>query len=298
MDRLKTKTEQLFDEIYAKRMAFWKNIATNIFEWKGLEQISPDLTSEIVEEQFFENGKSFVYDQNEYGKVWLPVDGAGNWNIYHRPTKFNVKGFGFTEQVNKDIGVLVKNNGLGIPTRELIEYDVMQIVECEMVKRLRRNSHKTPFMLSCTKKTELTAKNYFKQIMSDEPAIYRDKGMNNEDFSPEVLNTDVAYLNDKLDDEINNYKANILTILGLDNYVEDKAERVQSAEVESNDEFVISAFRVSLESRKKACEEINKRFGTTITVDYVKGEQIETTEREEDDEQIHNRTQDNNQAGV
>ena len=153
-------------------------------------------------------------------------------------------------------------------------------------------------MLSCTKKTELTAKNYFKQIMSDEPAIYRDKGMNNEDFSPEVLNTDVAYLNDKLDDEINNYKANILTILGLDNYVEDKAERVQSAEVESNDEFVISAFRVSLESRKKACEEINKRFGTTITVDYVKGEQIETTEREEDDEQIHNRTQDNNQAGV
>ena len=123
MDRLKTKTEQLFDEIYAKRMAFWKNIATNIFEWKGLEQISPDLTSEIVEEQFFENGKSFVYDQNEYGKVWLPVDGAGNWNIYHRPTKFNVKGFGFTEQVNKDIGVLVKNNGLGIPTRELIELE-------------------------------------------------------------------------------------------------------------------------------------------------------------------------------
>ena len=97
----------------------------------------------------------------------------------------------------------------------------------------------------------------------------------------EVLNTNSPYILDKLEDDYNCYVAKILTLLGLDNYIEDKAERVQSAEVDANQEYIIMNFKTMLDNRKKACDEINKKYGLHLSIRYVKGEQIEPDETDE-----------------
>ena len=53
-------------------------------------------------------------------------------------------------------------------------------------------------MLETTPETELTAKNIFKQIDADEPAVYRNKGRGEETTGVNVLNTGIDYINDRL----------------------------------------------------------------------------------------------------
>lgn len=270
--------ENNFNFIHDILNKFWKNLAINIFEWKGLEEISPSLTSEIIEETLFDKGCCLFFKDDKLGYMALPVAPANKLNVYSKPTNFIAIGMNYNKEYNIDNSVLIKNNSLKTPTSEAIDIYTRKMADIELTKDIRRNAHKTPFVIETTDTTLLTAKNFFKQVFSNEPAIYRNKTKGETDKGLNILNNDVDYLNDRLEDDYHNYEARILTILGLDNYVEDKKERVQSAEVESNQEYIISSFRASLEARKKACEAINKMFNLNLSVDYVKADQIESNE--------------------
>ena len=272
----KTVAERDFDFVHDLLNDYWKNIAINIFEWKGLEKISPSLTSEIIEETLFDKGCCLFFKDDNLGYMALPVAPANKLNVYRKPTNFRAIGNNYTKEYDVDNSVLIKNNTLKKATFDIVDYYTSKLADIELTKDLHRNAHKTPLVFECTEDTLLTAKNIFKKIHSNEPVIFKNRTRGEGEVGVNVLNANVAYINDKLEDDYHNYEARILTALGLDNYVEDKKERVQSVEVESQQEYIISSFRASLNERKKACEAINKMFGLSLSVDYVKAEQIET----------------------
>ena len=272
----KTVAERDFDFVHDLLNDYWKNIAINIFEWKGLEEISPSLTSEIIEETLYDKGSCLFFKDDNLGYMALPVAPANKLNVYRKPTNFRAIGNNYTKEYDVDNSVLIKNNTLKKATFDIVDYYTSKLADIELTKDLHRNAHKTPLVFECTEDTLLTAKNIFKKIHSNEPVIFKNRTRGEGEVGVNVLNANVAYINDKLEDDYHNYEARILTALGLDNYVEDKKERVQSVEVESQQEYIISSFRASLNERKKACEAINKMFGLSLSVDYVKAEQIET----------------------
>lgn len=282
----KTGAERDFDFVHDLLNDYWKNIAINIFEWKGLEEISPSLTSEIIEETLFDKGSCLFFKDDNLGYMALPVAPANKLNVYRKPTNFRAIGNNYTKEYDVDNSVLIKNNTLKKATFDIVDYYTSKLADIELTKDLHRNAHKMPLVLECTEDTQLTAKNIFKKIHSNEPVIFKNRTRGEGEVGVSVLNANVTYINDKLEDDYHNYEARILTALGLDNYVEDKKERVQSAEVESQQEYIISSFRASLNERKKACEAINKMFGLNLSVDYVKAEQIETDEPVEESEEV------------
>lgn len=281
----KTGAERDFDFVHDLLNDYWKNIAINIFEWKGLEEISPSLTSEIIEETLFDKGSCLFFKDDNLGYMALPVAPANQLNVYRKPTNFRAIGNNYTKEYNVDNSVLIKNNTLKKATFDIVDYYTSKLADIELTKDLHRNAHKMPLVLECTEDTQLTAKNIFKKIHSNEPVIFKNRTRGEGEVGVNVLNANVTYINDKLEDDYHNYEARILTALGLDNYVEDKKERVQSAEVESQQEYIISSFRASLNERKKACKAINKMFGLNLSVDYVKAEQIETDEPVDESEE-------------
>lgn len=283
-----TNAERDFDFVHDLLNDYWKNIAINIFEWKRkngepLETISEGLTSTQIEEELYDKGSSLFFKDVNIGYMALPVAPANKLNVYRKPTNFRAIGNNYTKEYNVDNSVLIKNNTLKKATFDIVDYYTSKLADIELTKDLHRNAHKTPLVFECTEDTQLTAKNIFKKIHSNEPVIFKNRTRGEGEVGVNVLNANVNYINDKLEDDYHNYEARILTALGLDNYVEDKKERVQSAEVESQQEYIISSFRASLNERKKACEAINKMFGLDLVVDYVKAEQIETDEPVEDD---------------
>lgn len=281
----KTGAERDFDFVHNLLNDYWKNIAINIFEWKGLEEISPSLTSEIIEETLFDKGSCLFFKDNNLGYMALPVAPINNLNVYFKPTKFRALGLNYNKEYDVDNSVLIKNNTLKKATFDIVDYYTAKLADIELTKDLHRNTHKTPIVLETSEDTLLTAKNIFKKIHANEPVIFKNRTRGEGEVGVNVLFANVPYINDKLEDDYHNYEARILTALGLDNYVEDKKERVQSAEVESQQEYIISSFRASLNERKKACEAINKMFGLNLSVDYVKAEQIETDEPVDESEE-------------
>ena len=276
-----TKTEQLKACLVDMYMNYWKNIATNIFEWEGFpENVSPDLlSSEIIENWFFEEGDAVFFNDESKGLLCLKVNKEG-FNVVSKPTAYRAYGNGYQKKLSPEECVYMKNNETATPTKLPLQYICECIADIELTKKLRRNAHKTPFMLETAPETELSARNVFKQIDADEPALYRNKSRGEADVGVNVLNTGVEYINDKLNDEKNTYIAEILTLLGINNYVEDKAERVQSAEVEANKDYVSHSFEASLEKRQKACDEINRKFGLNLTVKYKVNKTHEEDENE------------------
>lgn len=281
----KTEAERDFDFVHNLLNDYWKNIAINIFEWKGLEEISPSLTSEIIEETLFDKGSCLFFKDDNLGYMALPVAPANKLNVYRKPTNFRAIGNNYTKEYDVDNSVLIKNNTIKKATFDIVDYYTSKLADIELTKDLHRNAHKMPLVFECTEDTLLTAKNIFKKIHSNEPALFKNRSRGEGEIGVKVVNTNVSYINDKLEDDYHNYEARILTALGLDNYIEDKKERVQSAEVESQQEYIISSFRASLNERKKACEAINKMFGLSLSVDYVKAEQIETDEPVDESEE-------------
>lgn len=260
-----TKMEQLKTQLVAMYLSYFKNIAINMFEYDGLPE-SYVLTSEIIENWLFERGRAGFFEDELNGYLCLKLEKEG-FNVVGKPTRYRLYGVNYLTTRTPDNCVLIKNNDTETPTKDYIEYYCNCIAEIELTKWLRRNAHKTPFMIDASVQTELSAKNVFKNIVANDPVIFKNK-YRGEENKIDVLNTDVQYINDKLDDEKNGYIASILTVLGITNYVEDKAERVQSAEVEANMDFVDKSFKASLEKREKACEQINKMFGLNISVRY------------------------------
>ena len=75
-----------------------------------------------------------------------------------------------------------------------------------------------------------------------------------------VLKTDAPYLIDKLDIHKHEIFNEALTVLGIDNANTDKKERLITNEVESNEQLVSYYLNCWYKTRKRACDEINKKF--------------------------------------
>ena len=85
-----------------------------------------------------------------------------------------------------------------------------------------------------------------------------------------VLKTDAPYIIDKLDVHKHQIFNDALTVLGIDNANTDKKERLITNEVESNEELIKYYLNCYYKTRKKACDEINEKFGLDIDIELNK----------------------------
>ena len=86
--------------------------------------------------------------------------------------------------------------------------------------------------------------------------------------SLQVLTTEAPYVADKIYDLKTQIWNEALTYLGISNVNMQKRERMVSDEVIRAMGGVIASRYSRLESRRQACEQINRLFGLDIWVDY------------------------------
>ena len=224
-----------YDSIKLILFNYWYNIALNQFHYKNLEKYCKGLKDYILEKQLLEYGSS-VFFESDKGYMCLKPVSNGGINVYGVQTLVTPYGFGTsfnTVELGVD-SVLIKNNPLKTSPLDLLSYYCGQLADIELTKQCNRNAIKTPYYFNTDDKTLLSAKNLFKKINSNEPVIFKNKMKGSEGLGAEVLNTGAQFYGTELEDQYNSTVAKILTLLGIDNYVEDKKERVQSAEVYSN----------------------------------------------------------------
>ena len=246
-----------------------KMLSVSLFSWKGLDDIAGTGASRFLELSLYEEGKGVFVKDDELGYMALKVSPSDKLNIYNLPTKVMAWSIGYNKQFAFDDVVYIMNNELQKPTREFMELFAYRLYETERTIDINLQAQKTPILIEGDTKTILTLKNVYMQYSGNTPFIFGNKQF---DISNKlnVLKTDAPYIIDKLDVHKHQIFNDALTVLGIDNANTDKKERLITNEVESNEQLITYYLNCYYKTRKKACDEINEKFGLNISIELNK----------------------------
>ena len=246
-----------------------KMLSVSLFTWKDLDKYAGTGASRFLELSLYEEGKGVFVKDDELGYMALKVNPSDKLNIYNLPTKVMAWSIGYNKNFNFDDVVYIMNNELQKPTREFMELFAYRLYETERTIDINLQSQKTPILIEGDTKTILTLKNVYMQYSGNTPFIFGNKQF---DISNKlnVLKTDAPYIIDKLDVHKHQIFNEALTVLGIDNANTDKKERLITNEVESNEELIKYYLNCYYKTRKKACDEINEKFGLNISIELNK----------------------------
>lgn len=246
-------TEQLYNRFL--------NLAINRFTWNNLPT---GMESRKIEEYLIKHGKVMFFKSESGAFLTLPAHGVNRYDVYNEPLFYQVIGNNFNATINREDGVVIRNNAIGTNDDNDLRLFAERINEVEQTMDINLNGQKTPFVILCDEKERLTFKNILKQVLDFKYAIFGSKKLVS---TPEVLNTKAEYLLDKLQCQKTELMNELLTFLGINNNNVNKRERLVVDEVNANNDFILVNIDHMYEERKKACEEINKMFGLNITVE-------------------------------
>lgn len=239
-------------------------LAISMFEWKGL----PDsVDSRYLELALFSEGKAVFFKDEVLGLLALRCMISGTWDIYQIPTtRTAFSSNGYHRTLDENNSVIIFNNMLHTDSTLAVRKYSEILYELDRAIEINAKAQKTPIFLQCEESQRLTMKNLYMKYDGNQPFIFGDKNLTPN--SIKVLNTEAPYVADKLFTLKSQIWAEALTYLGISNMQFQKKERMVISEVASGLGSTVASRFSRLESRRKACDQINKMFGTNISVDY------------------------------
>lgn len=240
-------------------------IARALFKWEGLPN---GIDEKWIERYLFTEGACIFYKDPTLGFMVAKMGIDGTYNAYDEPTKVFPYATNYIYEgeqlINNSNCIIIRNNDDMIPTYPTIQLYSFKLTNIDRTIDTNVIAQKTPIIVKCTDKQKLSFKNAMNQRNDNEPVIYADKGLNTEEVK--VLDIKAPIVFDKLQLQKHAVWNECMTYLGINNANMDKKERLVDDEVQANNEQVQASEDIFLKARQKACEEINKMFGTNISV--------------------------------
>lgn len=262
----KAKKDDL-DNIFTESFLYdrFRLLMLNQFKWSGLDELN--IQERHVEDYLFNNGYCLFFEDKLNGKLCLPCYGHGGQNVYGDFKRYRATGFNYTYTVDAKDSVLIENNKLRMPTSKAVLFFVERLFELVRTMDVNVRQLKLQTLFTATDDNILTVKKIIDEIDNNNWAVVVDKMTINPDEIIKAIQTGVKCLTPELTDRYNAVMNEALTYFGINNSNTDKRERLITDEVNSNNQFIDSCAEMFLESRKRACEEINKKFGLNISVE-------------------------------
>lgn len=262
---MKAKKDDL-DNIFTESFLYdrFKLLMLNQFKWTGPEE--HNIQERHIEEYLFENGYCLFFEDPVLGKLCLPCAGKGQ-NVYGDYLSYRATGHNYTYEVSAENSVLIENNKLRMCTHKAVLYFVERLFELVRTMDVNVKQLKLQTLFTANDNTILTVKKIIDEIDNNNWAIVVDNSFASSEQIVTAVQTGVKCLTPELTDRYNAVMNEALTYFGINNSNTDKRERLITDEVNSNNQFIDSCAEMFLESRKRACEEINKKFGLNWTVE-------------------------------
>lgn len=249
------------------------NLAINRFTWENLPY---GLTSEQLELLLISKGQLMFFKDNLNGFLILPCYPTTDINVYGLATEYrvNAENGKYDNTVNIDDGVIIKNNPLAVADIPTLEVFAKRIDDVEMTQDVNLFQQCMPKLILADEDSKLTAKSIVDKIRKFKFVIFGKKSLVNNISTSDVLDTSSPYIIDKLQQQKFDLKNELLTYLGINNNNNIKKERMIVDEVNANNEYTSINLDLMYDLRKKACDEINSKFGFNIKVEKREVEQF------------------------
>ena len=182
----------------------------------------------------------------------------GPLNVYDNPIKWTAIGNnGFRFNADWSTGAICFDNRFRFPLLEKIDIWARELTDLVRTKQLNRQHQKIPFIFKVPQEMKQQAENIYKQVAGGEPAIIGTNGL--EAFQPEVWMTNVPFIGEELNAEMENVWNEIYQDIGISNQTF-KSERVIEDEVKTQREPAQTARLDFINCRREACKWLNEHF--------------------------------------
>ena len=249
-------------------------IARSLFEWENLPN---DMDERWIEKYLFSSGKCIFYKDPVMGYMVAGFGQQGSINCYGDPTTVYPVAENYVyngpELINGENCYVIRNNDLMLPNFPVIRKYSYDLTNIDRAISVNIEAVKTPIVIRCSDKQKLSLKNAINQRRDNEPVIWTSDTANIGDMV-DTLNTNAPVVFPQLQTQKHMVLNEVFTDLGINNANMDKRERMVANEVEANNEQVKASEDVMLKAREQACKEINRIFGTNISVKRRKLDEI------------------------
>ena len=239
-------------------------LALSMFEWQNLPKT---VDQRFLEMCLFSDGMCVFFEDEVLGYLGLRCMIGGKLNVYQIPTDRRAYATnGYQKELDGTNSVIIFNNYLHTNSMLDVEIFSKRLYNLDRAIDVNANAQKTPVLIQCDESQRLTMKNLYKQYEGNEPFIFGSKGLDANGLK--VLQTGAPYVADKLYQLKTQIWNEALTYLGISNINVTKKERLVTDEVTRNQGGTMASRYSRLETRRQACDEINKKFGLNISCDY------------------------------
>lgn len=239
-------------------------LSVSMFEWRNLpETVDP----RYLELSLFALGMAVFFKDDVLGYLGLKTTISGPLNVYRIPTQRRAYADnGYNRQLSEKDSVIIFNNMLHTNSVLDVKLFARRLADIDRTIDVNARAQKTPVLIACSENERLTMENLYKEFDGNAPVIYGDKNLTK--LGVQVLNTGAPYVADKLYELKTQIWNEALTYLGISNITVQSRERLVVDQVARNQGGVVASRYSRLESRRKACEEINRVFGLDVWCDF------------------------------
>lgn len=246
-------------------------LSISMFQWNGL----PDTVNErYLELHLFLNGSMVYFKDDVIGDLCLDCMPHGQLDVYGNPIlRRAYSGYNnYNKLLKYTDSVIIWNNLMRTNSVLDVKMFARRLYNIDRIIDVNVNAQKTPVLVQGTEKQRLTLLNVYKEYDGNSPVIFGDTNIDLN--SLKVLQTGAPYVSDKLYELKTQIWNEALTYLGISNVSFQKKERLISDEVMRSQGGTVASRYSRLTTRQKAAKEINKMFGTNISVDYREDFQV------------------------
>lgn len=252
-------------------------LAENVFEFKNLpEYIDVAYMNKTL---LREGAIAFFYEETLESVVALPFVNLGTLDMYGRPKRIQVCGQnGYYRALKRgEFVIMYDNNG-----RYPLYMDIMQMAErIALNKRIidiNITQQKTPRIWKTSTELENSVRGILNDIDGNVESVFGYDSVDYDDIQG-VLQP-APFVADKINDNLHEEWSEFFRLIGIANIQLDKKERLITDEMKASQGGTIASRYSRFNPRKKAIDEINKKWGTTIEVEYYDGLPTSMNDRE------------------
>lgn len=249
-------------------------IARSLFKWNDLPN---NMDERWIEKYLFNSGKCIFYNDPDMGYMVAGLAQQGGINCYGDPTTVYPVAENYVyrgkQLINNENCYIIRNNDLMLPEFPIVRQYAFKLTNIDRAIDTNIEAQKCPVIVRCSDKQRLSLKNAINQRRDNEPVIWTDDKSNitdmisTLDLNPPMVFKDLQIQKHMILNEV-------FTDFGINNANMDKKERMVANEVEANNEQVKASEDVMLKVREEACKQINRIFGTNISVERRQLDQI------------------------
>lgn len=258
-------------------------LAENVFEFKNMPEL---IDMAFVNKMLVSKGAVVFFKDEELGElgklVALPYSSnMGNFDIYGRPKDIIVTAQnGYRRKLSPDEYVLMYDNNGKYP----IYLDICQMAErialCIRTQDVNIKQQRTPRIIKTSSDQETSTRRMMEDIDSNSDVITTMNDSITDDI--DIVLKPAPYVSDKIDEHLKELWADFFRLIGVSNLVMQKKERMIRDEMVASQGGTIASRWSRFEPRRRAIEEINKKFNMDLSVNYYDGEPDSKEKGDED----------------